>query len=234
MIKVFIGYDAAEAVAFSALSHSIHSLASEPVSITPIMLSQLQKFHTRDRHQLASTEFSFSRFLTPYLCDYEGSAIFMDCDMLLRADIAQLWALRDDQYAVQVVKHEHKPTNERKFLNNQQTRYDKKNWSSMMIFNCAKCQTLTPEYVNSASGLELHQFKWLNDDEQIGALPQEWNHLVGYNAYDANAKNVHYTEGGPYFDEYVDCEYNQDWFEAREAMMAVVNRKDLIKKVADT
>ena len=116
MIKVFIGYDPREAVAFNVLCQSIHEHASEPVSITPIRLSQLQHIFSRERHALQSTDFSFSRFLTPYLCDYEGWAVFMDCDMLFRDDIAKLWQLRNERFAVQVVKHNHIPKESVKFF----------------------------------------------------------------------------------------------------------------------
>ncbi len=225
MIRVFIGYDPKEAVAYNVLAHSINITSSQPVSITPIMLQQLQEIHDRPRHNLASTEFSFTRFLVPFLCAYEGWAIFMDCDMLVRTDIAKLWDLKDDRFSVQVIKHDHKPKSDKKFLNQTQTKYEKKNWSSVMLMNCAKCKALTPEYVNSASGLELHQFKWLESDDLIGELPHEWNHLVGYDQYNENAMNVHFTEGGPYFDDYRDCEYANEWNNMCKAMLFVENAK---------
>lgn len=219
MIRVFIGYDPREAVAFSVLSYSIHARASRPVSIAPLMLSQLKNVLARDRHPLQSTDFSFSRFLTPYLSGYIGWSIFMDCDMLMLADIAQLYDLRDERYAVMVVKHSHVPKEERKFLGEPQTKYERKNWSSVMLFNNAKCTALTPAYVNTASGLELHQFKWLERDELIGALPSAWNHLVGYDPLRADALLVHYTLGGPYFDDYRACEYADHWRRERDAML---------------
>ena len=111
MIKVFIGYDPREAVAFSVLAHSIHARASVPVSITPLVLSELGGILTRERHPLQSTDFSFSRFLTPFLSDYSGWSIFTDCDMLVRDDIARLYALRDERYAVMVVKQRTDPDN---------------------------------------------------------------------------------------------------------------------------
>ena len=224
MIRVFIGYDEREDAAFSVLSHSIHRLASEPVAITPVMLSQLRGVYRRDVNPLQSTYFSFSRFLTPYLCGYEGWAIFMDNDMLARDDIAKLWRLRDERYAVQVVKHQHVPKEEVKFLGKTQTKYEKKNWSSVMLMNCARCTALTPDFVNRASGLELHQFKWLEGDHLIGDLPHAWNHLVDYDAYDPAASLVHYTSGGPYFDEYRGCDYAQDWFAERQLMLNVEQR----------
>jgi hypothetical protein len=219
MIRVFIGFDRREVAAYNVLAHSIQARASQPVAIAPIMLSQLHDIFQRERHPLQSTDFSFSRFLTPFLSGFEGWSIFMDCDMLLQADIAQLWALRDERYAVMVVKHEHTPTETRKFLNEPQSAYAKKNWSSVMLFNNAKCQTLTPAYVNTATGLELHQFKWLDHDDLIGALPPQWNHLVGYDKPRSDAALVHYTLGGPYFAEYVQCEYAKEWLRERDAML---------------
>ncbi|MEQ1775773.1 MAG: glycosyltransferase [Burkholderiales bacterium] len=226
MINVFIGYDPREAVAFSVLAYSIHARATRPVAITPLMLSQLQGTLTRERHALQSTDFSFSRFLTPALSGYAGWSLFMDCDMLMLDDIARLWALRDERYAVMSVKHHHVPKETHKFLGEPQSKYEKKNWSSVMLFNNAKCRALTPDYVNTASGLDLHQFKWLDDDGLIGELPDRWNHLVGYNAPRPDAALAHYTLGGPYFSEYAHCEYAQEWFRERDAMLStVVNKK---------
>ena len=219
MIPVFIGYDGRETVALNVLTHSIHARSSQPVTIAPVMLSQLKVIFQRERHPLQSTDFSFSRFLTPHLSDYTGWSVFMDCDMLMLDDIAKLWALRDERYAAMVIKHEHVPKEERKFLNEPQTKYEKKNWSSVMLFNNARCRALTADYVNTASGLELHQFKWLGDDNLIGALPSRWNHLVGYDAPRQDAALVHYTLGGPYYAEYSDCEYSQEWFAERDAML---------------
>jgi hypothetical protein len=224
MVRVFIGFDAREAVAFSVLAHSILVRASEPVSISPMMLSELKAVFTRERHPLQSTDFAFSRFLTPYLSGYEGWSVFMDCDMLVLDDIANLWRLRDEGRAVMVVKHEHQPRETVKFLDQPQTAYPKKNWSSVMLFNNAKCRALTPEYVNTASGLELHQFKWLPDESQIGELPRAWNHLVGYYNPTPGVSLVHYTLGGPYFDEYRDCEYAEEWRSELASMLACTQR----------
>jgi len=224
MIAVFIGYDAREAVAFSVLSYSIQARATQPVSIAPLMLSQLKGVLDRERHPLQSTDFSFSRFLTPCLSGYAGWSVFMDCDMLMLDDIASLYTLRDDRYAVMVVKHNHVPKETTKFLGEPQSKYEKKNWSSVMLFNNAKCRALTPDYVNTASGLDLHQFKWLGSDDLIGALPGRWNHLVGYNPPRPDAALVHYTLGGPYFDAYRDCEYSKEWFTERDAMLRTASR----------
>ncbi|MEZ5596654.1 MAG: hypothetical protein R3E84_09730 [Pseudomonadales bacterium] len=220
-VRVFIGYDSNEIIAYHVLAHSILEHASLPVSITPVMQSQLRGVYHRESHALASTEFSFSRFLVPWLCNYEGWAIFIDCDMLCLGDIAELWSWRRPSMDLMVVKHDHRPTSTTKFNNNVQTRYEKKNWSSVMLMNCARARTLTPEYVNTATGLELHQFKWLEDENRIGALPHRWNHLAGYDAYDPDAAIVHYTEGGPYFNAYRNCEYSAEWRATLSRMLSV-------------
>lgn len=224
-IRIFIGYDPREALAFSVLAHSIHVRASQPVSITPLMLTQLGQVYRRERNPLQSTDFSFSRFLVPCLSGFSGWSVFMDCDMLVLEDIVELWALRDERYAVQVVKHNHVPEEEIKFLDAAQTRYEKKNWSSVMLFNNAKCKALTPDYVNTASGLELHQFKWLDDEALIGEIPHRWNHLVGYDSPSRDVSLVHYTIGGPYFEEYHDCEYSEEWRAELAGMLRVDQRQ---------
>ncbi|HKA42728.1 MAG TPA: glycosyltransferase [Burkholderiales bacterium] len=225
MIRVYIGYDEREAIAYHVLSHSIQRLASEPVTIASLRLSQLKGLLTRERHPLQSTEFSFSRFLTPYLSDYGGWSIFMDCDMVMLDDIAGLWRQRDERYAVMVVKHVHVPKGTVKFLGEKQTKYEKKNWSSVILFNNAKCRALTPEYVNTASGLDLHQFRWLEREDLIGGLPSRWNHLVGYDAPRPDAALLHYTEGGPWWTEYKDCEYAANWHSELKKMEHVERRR---------
>lgn len=211
MINVFIGYDSKEKVAFNVLSYSILKNSTKPVSITPIYLENIKDDFVRERNSLSSTEFSFSRFIVPHLMNYQGWALFMDCDMLMTADINELWRLRDDRYTVQVCKHDYTPKANKKFLGQVQTKYEKKNWSSFMLLNCKKCTTLTPDYVNKASGLELHQFKWLEGDHLIGDLPLEWNWLAGEYESKKDVKCVHYTEGGPWFTDYVNCDYSEEW-----------------------
>ena len=212
MINIFIGYDIKEKVAFNVLSYSILKNSTKPVANTPIYLNNIKDDFIRERNQLSSTEFSFSRFVIPHLMNYQGWALFMDCDMLMKADVSELWRLRDDKYAVQVCKHDYVPKTQTKFLGQTQTAYPKKNWSSFMLMNCKKCTQLTPDYVNKASGLELHQFKWLESDELIGELPIEWNWLADEYEYKEDVKNIHYTEGGPYFKDYKNTDYAIDWF----------------------
>lgn len=214
MLRVFIGYDPREAVAFHTLAHSILTRSSVPVAITPLVQPQLRAsgLYSRPRGPTESTEFSLTRFLVPALCGYEGWAVFMDCDMLCRADIAGLAAERDRQpgRAVLVCQHDYVPKTERKFLNQVQTRYARKNWSSFIVYDNARCRALTVDYVNRASGLELHRFAWL-DEADIGSLPLEWNWLVGEYPHRDDARVVHFTLGGPYFAEYAGCDYAEEW-----------------------
>jgi hypothetical protein len=214
-MRIFIGYEPDETVALNVLAFSIWRRASVPVSITPLMLRQLPL--TRKREPMQSTEFSFSRFLVPHLCGYEGEAAFLDCDMLCRVDIAGLFQ-EHIGHGVSVVQHNYTPKHATKFLDKQQTAYKRKNWSSLMRFDCAKCRALTPEYVNTASGLDLHQFAWLHS-AQIGALDPAWNHLVG--EYDPNpsAKIAHFTLGTPCFAKYRNCEFAQEWRDELSAML---------------
>lgn len=200
-VRVFLGYDPREAVAFHVACHSLHRHASAPVSVAPLMLSQLGGIFRRPRDPRQSTDFAFTRFLVPYLCGFRGWALFADCDVLFRADVARLWALRDDRFAVMVVKHDHRPAEGTKFLGEPQSAYPRKNWSSVVLFNAPRCAALTPEYVAAASGLELHRFLWLRDEE-VGELPAGWNHLVGYSteADEEGLFNLHYTSGGPWFE----------------------------------
>ena len=218
MINVFIGYDSKEKVAFSVLAYSILRNSTKPVTITPVYLPNIKDDFVRERNNLSSTEFSFSRFMVPHLMNYKGWAVFMDCDQLMLGDIADLWRMRDDKYAVQLCKHDYTPEEDKKFLGQVQTKYEKKNWSSFMLMNCKKCSELTPDYVNSATGLQLHQFKWLESDELIGDLPLEWNWLVDEPGYNTKSKvnNIHFTKGGPWFKEYANCSYSGTWNQYHE------------------
>ena len=225
LIPIFIGYDFRERAAANVLIDSIYQKSSFPVSITPLITSQLikKKLFYRERDKNQSTDFSFTRFLVPKLMGYKGWAIFMDCDMLCRTDINKLWSLKDESKALLCVKHNHIPKSNAKFLGEKQTKYQKKNWSSLMLFNCAKCKNLTVEYVNTASGLELHQFKWLNDDSEIGEIKSfGWNFLVDVEETPKLKKKndqialLHWTLGGPWFDKNKKLSaFDQEWFNAR-------------------
>lgn len=228
MIKWFIGHDPVETGTYHVMSNSLMRHSSMPISITPVSLKNLEGILTRDRHPLQSNDFAFSRFLVPWMCNYEGWAVFTDCDMIVKDDPAKLWALRDDRFAVKVVHHNHVPAEETKYLGTTQTKYERKNWSSVVLWNCSHPanRVLTPDYVNSADGLHLHQFRFLQD-EQIGYLPKTWNHLVGYDSHSNNAKLIHYTTGGPYFVEYRNCDYHQDWYVEESLSKVILQKKDV-------
>lgn len=216
VLDVYIGYDRQEIVAYHVLCQSIVEHASRPVRFTPVNLASLREVFDRPMLPEQSTEFSFSRFLTPYLAGYAGWALFMDCDMLVRGDIAELFALADERYAVMVAQHDYVPRDQVKFLDHVQTRYAKKNWSSVMLMNAPRCRALTPEFVQTASGLQLHQFKWLADDAEIGALPLEWNWLVGEYDHNPAARIAHFTRGGPWFADYAGSDYAEEWRAVRD------------------
>lgn len=199
MIRIFAGYDPNEAAGYHTFCHSVMTRASEPVSITPIAKNTFP-WWKREGENNGATEFSFARFLVPYLCEYNGHAIFMDgADMLCLGDVAELWALRDHSKAVQVVQHpEYDPTAV-KMWGQENRAYPRKNWSSVMLMNCAYHHSfmLTPENVARKPGAWLHRFDWTTDN-RIGELPAEWNCLVGEGAWHASEpKILHYTLGLP-------------------------------------
>jgi hypothetical protein len=219
VLSIYIGYDPRESVAFYTLAHSILRRSSVPIAISPLAQNQLKGIYRRPRGPTESTEFSLTRFLVPYLSAFAGWSIYMDCDMLCRADIAGLAAEMERQAdkAVLVCKHDYVPKGERKFLDQVQTKYPRKNWSSLMLFNNERCRALSPDYVNSASGLELHRFAWI-EDRLIGELERQWNWLVGEYSPNSAARIVHFTGGGPYFEAYRDCDYAEEWFAEFESM----------------
>lgn len=219
---IFIGWDSKETVAYHVLAHSILRRATMPVSIQPLVLPAMRDIYSRARGSLESTEFSMTRFLVPYLSAYTGWSVFMDCDMLCQVDMSELIfeLIKQRDKAVLVCQHDYTPKEGTKFLGNVQTAYPRKNWSSFMVFNNKRCKALTPEYVNTATGLDLHRFNWIKDEE-IGTLPLEWNWLVDVYPHNSDAKVLHYTNGGPYFDAYKTCDHAAEWFAERDHMLGV-------------
>ena len=185
MLKVFIGYDHRQPIAYNVLQQSIFRNASVPVSVTALKIDQLPLKRT------GLTPFTFTRFLVPYLCDYKGWGLFLDIDILVKGDIKELFSFADDRYTVMVSKNS--------------IRFE---WASVMLFNCEKNKILTPEYIEKAD--RLHQISWCGENE-IGDLPREWNHLVGYDERRPDAKLIHYTQGVPCFPETNTSEYSDDW-----------------------
>lgn len=209
-MNITIGYDRNNRIPAYVLAESIMQHSSMPVNFTFLHRDMLGDL-SRSIQEHDSTEFSNNRFLTPYLNNYEGWTLFLDNDMLVQTDIKELFDYADDQYSVMCVKHKQICDNDTKFLGKKQHQYSFKNWSSVMLFNNNKCRALTPEYVKSAPGLDLHQFAWI-DHTLIGELPLEWNYLVdNLNQTTKIPKLIHYTEGGPYFKETKNCEYADKW-----------------------
>ena len=217
--KIFIGYDPRERIAFHVLSQSIIEHSSIPISISPINLSNLKKFYKRKKRIKDSTEFSISRFLTPYLSDYKGYSLFVDCDFIISDDVAKLLKIvkSNPKKVLWCVKHNYIPKNKIKFLNEEQLIYSKKNWSSFVIYNNKKCKILTPTFIEKANGLYLHQFRWTKD-HLIGSLPKEWNVLVGEQKIPKKFKSLHYTVGGPYFKKYRKSLGSNFWFKYKKIM----------------
>lgn len=218
-LKIFIGWDSREDIAYQVAKASIEEHASVPVEIVPIRLKDLKKqnMYWRPTDKLASTEFTFSRYLVPALTNYTGWALFIDCDFLFLDDVKSLFDQIDDQYAIMCAKHDYTPKPGVKMDGKLQTQYPRKNWSSMMLINCEHPKNkkyLTVEQINSRSitPAYVHRFSWL-DDEDIGTLSHEWNWLVGWykEPADGKPKALHYTEGGPWFDDYKTCEYATEW-----------------------
>lgn len=234
MRKVFIGYTSYQDVVYQVSKHSIER-HSRDIKCFPIVQSALRELgvYTRASDQNGSTEFSITRFLTPWLAGYKGWVLFCDNDTLALTDMNKLFDQADDKYAVMCVKHDHKPSGEIKLDGQKQTQYPRKNWSSVVLWNCnhPKNQFITPELVNEVSPLFLHRFMWLEDNE-IGEFSHEWNWLVDWykEPKDGNPKFLHYTEGGPYFENYQDCGYAELW-RAEYKMMTgkAFTESDIIK-----
>lgn len=220
-MKIFVGWDSREDIAYQVCAHSIKS-RQENAEVVPLKQQELidQGIYKRRTDPLSSTEFTFTRFLVPHLMGYKGWAVFVDCDFIFVEDIRHLFNQANDEFAVMVVQHNYTPSETVKMDGKQQTQYPRKNWSSMVLWNCGHPSNagLTPDIVNTESGAFLHRFQWLKDEE-IGALSVEWNWLVNWykEPDDGKPKAIHYTEGGPWFDNYRHCEYGYHWAQERQA-----------------
>ena len=226
MLKIFVGYDSREDIAYRVCRDSLARHATSPLEITPLNQEELRKcgLYRRAKDPLASTEFTYTRFLVPHLAGYEGWAVFCDCDFLFTADIADLFKLADERCAVLCVKHDHRPTEAVKMDGAVQTVYPRKNWSSLILWNCAHPanRALTVEAANRETGAFLHRFRWLSDD-LIGEVPETWNWLEGWCRKPEDGippKGIHYTRGGPWFKEWQDVAYADLWLAAAERLSA--------------
>ena len=212
LVRVVVGFDQREAVAYHAFSQSLIENSSAPLQLTPLSENNLPFFN--DVHSDASNKFVYSRFLTPFLMDYGGWAIFADGDMVCRANISDLWSLRDPNKAVMVAKHHYKTKFSDKYLGNKNEDYPRKNWSSVVLWNCGhpKNKILTPKKIASSQGSFLHRFQWL-DDSEIGSLPKEWNWLASEYEDNSAAKIIHYTVGTPCFPDFSNAPMSNYWHE---------------------
>jgi lipopolysaccharide biosynthesis glycosyltransferase len=215
MIPIFIGYDPREAIAFHVCSNSIIRQSSEPVSLNPLALNILKGYE--EKHTDGSNHFIYSRFLVPHLMNYQGWAIFIDGDMILRDDIAKLWELRDESKAVMVVKHDYQTKMTEKYLGSKNENYPCKNWSSVILWNCGHPanKTITPKFIQTATGAQVHRFTWLTEN-LVGELPKEWNWLDIEYDHNPDAKLIHYTLGTPCFHEFADQgDFSDEWHRER-------------------
>ena len=216
MINLYVGYDEREAIAYHVFCHSVIKNTSIPVKITPLVLSQLKEFN--ETHQDRSNDFVYSRFLTPYLNEFDGWAIFADGDMICQADLKELLGMADPNKALMVVKHDYQTKASIKYLGNINENYPRKNWSSVILWNCShlKHKILTPEFVSNQTGKFLHRFSWL-DDNDIGELPIEWNWLACEYEKNTDAKLIHYTLGTPCFKDFRDTDMAEIWYDYYES-----------------
>lgn len=213
-IPIFIGYDPREAIAFHVCANSIIRNASEPVAIVPIALNLFRDY--KETHTDGSNHFIYSRFLVPHLMRFSGRAVFIDGDMIVRGDIVELYNSLHIDKDVAVVKHDYETRMTEKYLGAKNENYPRKNWSSVIVWNCGNWpnRKLTPEFVQSQSGSYLHRFSWL-DDERIQALPPEWNWLPDEFGANPDAKLLHYTLGAPCFHEFADTPQGEEWHRER-------------------
>jgi lipopolysaccharide biosynthesis glycosyltransferase len=213
-IPIFIGYDPRESIAYHTCVNSIIRHASQPVAIMPLALNLLQGYN--ETHTDGSNHFIYSRFLVPHLMGFSDWAIFIDGDMILRDDIVKLWNLRELSMDVMVVKHDYKTRMTEKYLGSKNEDYPRKNWSSVILWNCSSFpnRRLTPEFIEKATGAQLHRFSWI-DDDRIGELPKEWNWLPDEFGPNTDAKLLHYTLGAPCFHEFATTPQGEEWHRER-------------------
>jgi lipopolysaccharide biosynthesis glycosyltransferase len=219
-LKVYVGYDSREDIAWQVCRHSILRHSTRDIDVYPLKqwtLRELGLYH-RPADQ-AATEFSLTRFLTPYLAAHDGWSIFVDCDFLFTTNIYNVLDCCHKENSVAVVQHDYIPKNTIKMDGKTQSAYPKKNWSSFMVFNGAHpdVKALTPDVVNSVSPAHLHRFSWIRDESTIGSLPLGWNFLEGEYPKPQSAPHaIHYTNGGPWFENWTDVDYGELWTAERE------------------
>jgi lipopolysaccharide biosynthesis glycosyltransferase len=233
--KIFVGYDSREEIAWEVCRHSLLRHANDDLAVIPVRQRPLRELglYTRPADTRSSTEFSITRFLTPYLAAQSGWVAFCDCDFLFTVDVRQVFENLDPSKAVYCVQHDYTPAHSIKMDGKEQAAYPRKNWSSFMLFNCdhPDVRALTPALVNTATPAHLHRFEWVRDQDHIGALDLDWNFLVGEYAKPEHTPRVlHYTVGGPWFEDWRNCDYADLWLHERDLYLQSLN--ELALKVA--
>lgn len=239
-MQAFIGYDAGERLAWEVCAASLQTHARAPIPVAPIGRVDLaaRGFYARPQsmrdgfpwddlsNEPCSTDFSVARWFVPLLAERAGWALFCDSDFLWRRDVHELFSLADRRFAVMVVPHKQEPTETVKMTGQQQTRYDRKNWSSLVLWNLAHAGTRRMTYglVNETPKRDLHRFCWL-DDSEIGFLPEEWNWLDGTSSPDLDAAAAHFTRGTPDMPNWTDTQYAGEWRSYAAALGARVERR---------
>jgi lipopolysaccharide biosynthesis glycosyltransferase len=219
VIRMVVGFDQREAIAYHVFCQSVIDRTSLPVQFLPLNPRAIAGY--KEAHQDGSNVFIYTRFLTPYLMNYSGWAIFADGDMICNSDIAELWKLRDPSKAIMVVKHDYQTKAQTKYLGSKNENYPRKNWSSLILWNCEHPDNkqVTPEFVAAKDGAFLHRFKWL-DDEKIGDIPKDWNWLaIEYPSRD-DAKIIHYTLGTPCFRDYRNTDMADRWHASHNRVLS--------------
>ena len=209
-ILIVVGFDQRESISYHVFCQIVLENSSQPVSFLPLAEDTLKNY--KEIHTDGSNKFIYSRFLTPYLASFSGWAIFADGDMICQSDISELWALKNSTKAVQVVQHQYETKANIKYLGNKNENYPRKNWSSLILWNCSheKNKILTPQFIEKQPGSYLHRFSWLEDDD-IGSLPLEWNWLAIEYPEKKDAKIIHYTLGTPCFKDYSNTSMSNLW-----------------------
>ena len=230
--KVFVGYDSREDIAWQVCRHSLLRHSDNNLSVIPLRQPVLRELglYTRAPDVGASTEFSLTRFLTPHLAAQSGWVIFCDCDFLFTTDVQGVFEGLDPSKALYCVQHDYTPHFQVKMDGKKQAVYPRKNWSSFMIFNCdhPDVKALTPAVVNSATPAYLHRFEWVRNDDAIGALDLDWNFLEGeYPKPAITPRVIHYTNGGPWFEEWQQCDYADLWTQERDLYLRSLEKTRL-------
>ena len=225
IVDIIVGFDQREAVAYHTFTQSVIENSTVPVRFLPLSISSLSNY--KEVHKDGSNEFIYSRFLVPYMMNFKGWAIYADGDMVCLEDIKKLWNLRDNKYAVQVVKHDYKTKITEKYWGNKNEDYPRKNWSSLILWNCEhkSHKVLTPDFIENQSGAFLHRFSWIKDEE-IGSIDKEWNWLALEYEEKEDINLIHYTIGTPCFKEYSNTSLSSFWKKSFANMIDGYFKKD--------